>query len=327
MAVAAPWYVHNFNAVFDYLTGFGYGAESTDDGPSHAWISWGCWRDVADRFVLNDLLLPLAVLILLGLIVVGLVAAGRIPNAEDRRDTTLRLAGSDAFSVALVFACCFAALTSSRNGGEGFTIPVTVLLPPLAVIALLHLRKTAAVAALSALAIVIGLNVAASSNLWDSLARTRYISVPAFGSLPWINGTPQAVSAIRGQAPGPATRFTGRDRGWPEADRVLASLVLRLSNEGATQPVAFASRNRVLNTSTLLLAGMLEGHTSIWMAQLTAEPDDSVATYVHQLASPDLGMPGVLITMSDNSGDFPPSITQGYAERRRAVSASARFAR
>lgn len=313
-AVAATWYIRNFKPVFDYLTSYGYGSQSAYYGPEHSWISWGRWRDVASRITFNDLLVPLAVLILLGLIVVCVVAIRRVVKAENRRNETIELLGGDAFSVAIVVACCYIALTSSRNGGEGFTIPVAVLLPPLAVIALRHLRTAVVVPSLIALALVVGLNIASNSNLSDSLARTRYVSVPAFGSLPWINGTPHAVSAIRGQVPGPSTRFVDSDRGWPEADKAVASLVLKLSGEGAHQPVAFASRNLALNTSSVLLAGMLNERTSIWLAQLTPEPNDTVATYTRQLSSPEFGMPGILVTMSSNTGDYPPVVTQSYAE-------------
>jgi 4-amino-4-deoxy-L-arabinose transferase-like glycosyltransferase len=313
-AIAAPWYIRNFKAVFEYLTNYGYGAQSAYYGPNHSWVSWGRWHAVASRIAFNDLLVPLGMLILLGLIIVGAQVVRRLVHAEDRHATAIELLGSDAFSVALVVACCYVALTSSRNGGEGFTIPITVLLPPLAVMALRRLRAAIIAPALTALAVVVGLNVASNTNLSDSLARTRYVSVPGFGSLPWINGTPQAVSAIRAQIPGPSTRFAGPDRGWPEANSALASLVSRLSKEGVHQPVAFASRNRALNTSTLLLAGMLDQRTSIWLLQLNPEPSDTVATYVHELSSAEFGMPGILVTMSSNVGDFPPTVNQRYAE-------------
>lgn len=313
-AVAAPWYLHNLKPVFDYLTNYGYGSQAAYYGPDHSWISWGRWRDVASRITFNDLLVPLAVLVALGLIVVGVVVIRRLVKADDRRAAAIELLGSDAFSVALVVAACYVALTSSRNGGEGFTIPVAVLLPPLAVIALRYLRAAILVPSLVAVALVTGLNVASNSNLWDSLAEARYVSVPGFGSQPWINGTPHAVSAAREQIPGPATRFTDSDRGWREADSKVVATILRLSDEGAHQPVAFASRNKILNTSTVWLAGMLDAHTPIGLAQLTAEPNDSIATYTRRLSSPEFGLPGILITMSSNAGDFPPLVNQHYAE-------------
>jgi 4-amino-4-deoxy-L-arabinose transferase-like glycosyltransferase len=313
-AVAATWYVRNFKPVFDYLTSYGYGSQSAYYGPDHSWISWIRWRDVASRMTLNDLLVPLAALVLLGLLTVGVLAVRRVVEADDRRAALLGLLGSDAFSVAVVAASCYVALTSSRNGGEGFTIPISVLLPPLAVVALRHLRSAVVIPVLAILIAITGLNVASNTNLWDSLSQTRQVSVPGFGSLPWLNGTPQAVGAIRGQVPGPSSRFAAGDRGWPEASGAVAGLILKMSDAGAHQPVAFASRNRVLNTSTVLLAGLLDYGTSIWFAQLVAEPDDTVARYRRELTSAEFGMPGMLVTMSSNTDDFPPLITQSYAE-------------
>jgi len=313
-AIAAPWYIRNFKPVWNYLTSYGYGAQSAYYGPNHSLLSWDRWRDVASRIVFTDLLVPLAALILLALIAVSTVSIRRLVQAEDRRLVAIELLGSDAFSVAIVVVCCYLALTSSRNGGEGFTLPVAVLLPPLAVIALRYLPTAAIVTSLMVLALVVGLNVASNTDLWSSLATRRFVSVPAFGSLPWINGTPQAVSAIREQDPGPSTRFVDSDLGWQKANSNLASFVLRLSAEGTHQPVAFASRNRALNTSTLLLAGILGHRTSIWLAQLTAEPTDTVSTYCRELSLPAFGRPGILVTMSSDAGDIEPVITQGYAE-------------
>ena len=121
------------------------------------------------------------------------------------------------------------------------------------------------------------------------------------------------VSTVREQTPGPPTRFVEADKGWVEANRELANTVLELSEEGYNQPVGFASRNRTLNSSSLLLAGLLNSRQSIWMAQLQAEPD-TVANYERQLSGPELGHPGILVTMNREQDDFEPIVTQRKAE-------------
>jgi hypothetical protein len=314
LAIAATWYVRNFNPVFDYLTAYGYGEQSSYYGQQHSLLSWARWHTVADRMTDSDLLLPLAVLVLGGLIVVAVRTGLRLSRAANRREALLRLGAGDALAVAVVFAGCYLALTSSRNGGEGFTYPISMLLLPLAVMALRGVRASVAGPAVAAVLSATALNVASNSSLWESLARTRTASVPGFGTLRWINGTPAAVSAIREQIPGPATRFVERDKGWPRTDERLAAIVTRMMEAGARPPIAFASRNRATNTSSLLLAGMVAYHQSLPLSQLTAEPEDSVANYVRELSSADFGVPGILVTMSDETGDFPPVITQAYAE-------------
>jgi hypothetical protein len=138
--------------------------------------------------------------------------------------------------------------------------------------------------------------------------------VPGYGELPWLNGVPHAVGAIRVQVPGAATRFEERDHGWSEIDKRLARLFLRpVGAEGQLGLVTFASRNRVISTNSVGLAGVVDGHKQIPFSQLAAEPTDSVATYARALG-PLGGLPTFLITMSSNREDFPVPVTQADAE-------------
>ncbi len=313
--VAGTWYFNNLKPVWEYLTDFGYGSESAYFGAQHSVVSWARFKRIVDQIVYDDLLLPLMLLVLIGLIALAAIAVRRVWAAEDRSEALLRLAASDAFAIGLVFAAGFAALMTSRNTGNGFTLPISMLLPPLAVLALRYYRVAAApVAAL--VAIVAALNIAATSSLWEELAKPRSVSVPGFGEQPWLKGIPRTVDAIRVQVPGPATKFVARDRGWPEADQLLANQLLKRIYTGGLESgvVAFASRHRAISSNSVQLALLLYHDTSIPFTQLEAEPTDSVATYVRQLHSPERGPPGMLLTMSRNIDDFPPLITQAKAE-------------
>jgi hypothetical protein len=313
--VAATWYFNNLKPVWEYLTDFGYGSESAYFGAQHSVVSWARFKRIVDQIVYDDLLLPLTLLVVILLAALLAVAVRRVWTAEDRRDALLRLAASDAFAIGLVFAAGFAALMSSRNAGNGFTLPIAMLLPPLALLALRY--YSAATVPVAALVAAIGaLNVAATSSLWEGLAKPRSVSVPGFGEQPWVNGTPRTVGAIRVQVPGPSTKFVARDRGWPEADRRLANQLLgRIYAGGLTSGVvAFSSRNRAISSNSVQLALLLYHDTSIPFTQLEAEPDDTVANYVQQLTDPEHGPPGMLLTMSRNIDDFPPLVTQAKAE-------------
>jgi 4-amino-4-deoxy-L-arabinose transferase-like glycosyltransferase len=314
IAVAATWYIHNWKPVYDYLTSFGYGAQSAYYGVEHSVISWARFRGVAERMIYNDLLIPLTGLLLIALVVLVALAVRQVLAADDRRQVVLELATSDAVAVAVVFVAGFSALMSSRNGGNGFTLPLSMLLPPLAVAALRPFRI--AVAPVGAiLTLIAALNLAATSNLWKDLSKPRLVSVPAFGYLPWVNGTPHTVEAIRVQDPGPADHFTERDHRWQEANDALATLLLEQIEAGVVSPVVtFASRNRAISGGSVEVACLLNHDNSILFAQLNAEPDDTVAVYRRQLSDPQFGLPGMLVTMSRNSGDFPPLVTQSRAE-------------
>ena len=312
--VAAPWYARNLSAVIDYLTGFGYGSQSSQYGEEHALVSWEHWSQVAKTMMKTDLLVPLAAMVFLGLLVVLGRAIGRLWGATGKRDALATLVRSDATSVAIVLGAGYAGLSSSQNIGDGFTVPLTVLAIPLAVVALKPLKS--AVVPIAALLALIGVtNLAVTSNLSDTLAKARGVYVPAFGQMPWVSGVPNAVSGVRQQMPGPPARFTGPDKGWPKTDTALADIIVRHSSPSGEPPVvAFASRSWILNTNTVQLASVLKYRRTLPLTQLVADYGDTVAEYKQQLSSPDLGLPSMLVTMSSNAHDFEPHVTQSYAE-------------
>jgi len=312
-AVAALWYWRNLQPVIDYLTNYGYGNQSQYYGDEASLFSWERLHTVAERMIFDDFLVPIAALVLAGLLAIAVVAGRRLRDSEDRRAELLRLAGSDAFAILLVVGAGYAALTSSQNGGNGFTLPLSVLLPSLAVLSLRFFRVAVApvVALLGVIAVV---NLAATSTIWDSVSKPRSVPVPGFGQLPWIGGIPHTVGAIRVQVPGSLSHFDERDRGWTRIDMELADELGTLGAGGLPPVVAFGSRNRLISTNSVGLAAVLKAHRGIPFAQLNAEPSDSVATYKHQLSAPEFGQPTVLITMSRNTEDFPPLVTQSRAE-------------
>jgi hypothetical protein len=315
VAVSATWYVRNLRSVVDYLTNYGYGSQSKYYGGGHSLISWSRLHTVAEHMTTEDLYVPLAALLVMGLGAMAAVVVKGLLPAETRRAVLRRIVATDALSVAIVFVLGYAALTSSQNGGDGFTFPLAILLPPLAVLALRRFPRATA-PAVAMLVLVSGFNVISTSDIWPGAAHTRLVSVPGFDeALPVTKGTPHAVYAIRLQAPGPESRFVDRDEGWLKADRAVSRLLATFYGpEGQPPLVAFASRNRVISSNTVQLAMVQTYHTAIPFSQLSAEPNDSIATYIDQLSKPAFGRPSTLITMSRNTDDFPPLVTQSYAE-------------
>ncbi|HEX5610210.1 MAG TPA: glycosyltransferase family 39 protein [Solirubrobacterales bacterium] len=312
--VAITWYWKNLDPVLDYLTSFGYGSQSQYYGAEHAFISWGRFKTVVERMLFDDLLAPLAVLVFIGLLATGVVLVRRLVETEDRRAELIRIAGTDALTILLVFLAGYGALMSSRNGGNGFTFPLAMLLPPLAVIALRYYRVALAPAA-ALVAAIAAVNVVAHLDLWKSASEPQRVSLPVFGETPWVNGIPHAVDAIRVQSPGSEFSFDERDKGWREADEELADLFLSPVGPGNENPfVAFASRNRAISSNSVGMAALLNHRTALPMTQLVAEPTDTVANYEHQLTDPAFGQPTGLVAMSSEAGDFEPLVTQSFAE-------------
>ena len=312
--VSLTWYWRNFDPVYDYLTNFGYGSRASEFGEESSTLSWERFELVLERMIQGDLLVPLTVLVFVALVACGFLLVRRLRDAEDRRAELWRILGTNAVGVFLIAAAGFAALMTSQNGGNGFTYPIAMLLPPLAVVSLRHFRAAATPAAILVIAIAI-VNLTATSALWKDAAETRHVALPVLGELPWVNGDAQAPSSIRSQVPGPESHFTSEDEGWTEVDSQLATLLLsKIAPEGQPRLSAFASRNRVVSTNSVGLKGLLDHRIQIPFTQLLAEPSDSVAAYERQLTTPIIGEPTAVVTTSTEAGDFEPFVTQKKVE-------------
>jgi hypothetical protein len=315
VAVGATWYLKNLHKVIDYLTNYGYGSHSKYYGAEHALISWGRFKDVADRMMVSDLLAPMSLLLFVGLIAGGVMLARRLLDAEDRRGELTKVLAADWLIVLIVFVVGFAGLMSSRNGGNGFTFPLAVLLPTLAVLALRGARRAVVVPVVVLVAAIAALNTFATSDISESTAQVRTVDVPLFGYIPWVDGRPNAVLRIREQISGPATHFDEHDKAWLKLDNQLADILLKPIGRGKTQPVVvMGSRHRVFNTNTITLAAVLKYHAGIPFIQLEAEPTDTIANYLREIRESPFDEPSVFITTSTEAGDFPPVVSQPKAE-------------
>jgi 4-amino-4-deoxy-L-arabinose transferase-like glycosyltransferase len=311
--VAAIWYWENLGPVYDYLTEFGYGQQAQNYGEEASFFSWERFKTVAEKIIQGDLLVPMSFLVVVGLVACAVAVVQRLRAAEDRRAEALRILGSDAVALFIVAAAGFGALMSSQNGGNGFTFPVAMLLPPLAVVALRRYRA-AIVPATVAVVAVAAINLLAHSNISDDLSEPRLVDVPAFGELRWISGEPNAVGNVRQQAEGPRTRFVAEDEGYVAVDKAMAKTLLEeIAPEGTPRLVAFASRNRVVSTNSIGLASVVDHRRGIPFTQILAEPD-TVAHYEEQITGPELGEPTAVVTTSTEEGDFEPLVTQAKVE-------------
>jgi 4-amino-4-deoxy-L-arabinose transferase-like glycosyltransferase len=319
--VAATWYWRNLTPVYEYLTEFGYGEQAQYYGAQHSAVSWARFKTVAEIVVRSDLLAPLALLVLLGLAVLGVVAVRRMISSDDRKATVLHIAGSNGFIVIVVFCAGFAALMSSQNAGDGFTFPLSMLLPPLAVVALRYVPR-AAIPVTVMVALIGTANLLSTANLSESLSKQRLVEFPPLGEVPWVNGEPHAVAAIRYQVPGPKDQFTKAELGWQVLDEELADVFTEPIGPEHSVPalVAFASRNRVISTNSVGAIALLDHRVGIPFTQLSATPNDTVHNYIKQLSDPEFGQPPVVVTMSSEAKDFPPVLTQ-----RKVVQAAKRL--
>ena len=176
----------------------------------------------------------------------------------------------------------------------------------------LHPRATApAIVALAAIAVV---NLAAAFTFSESISRVREVDVPGFGSIPLVDGVPVAVEHVRLQVDGPETRFDESERGYLTADGELAETFVVKLGTPVTPVVAFGSRNRVVNTNSVMLAGLRQYDTAIPMAQLLVTDGPTANDFAARLAEPAFGEPKVVVTTSTSARDFEPVVGQPPVE-------------
>jgi len=142
----------------------GYGGPSANTGSSFSPLSPGLWTHELRRAVNTFLYLPLAAVLILALAVAAAAALARRRDWSSRveLDRVLRRAArSEAVVPAIVVVEGYLALTSSRNDGTGFVMP---LLPPaiaLVVVAALKVPwRAARTALIAAFVLVAAFNVA-----------------------------------------------------------------------------------------------------------------------------------------------------------------------
>lgn len=186
--VALPWWVSNWDAISNYLTGYGYGGEGTAYGPLYSPLEAMYYLRIPYR-VAQELYLPLALLVLAGLVLLAAQAAG-----------VARRQGLGAFVrhgierghllVALVVATGAVALMSSRNKGTGFVLPLVPMVVVLAVVGLRRLRaSTVRRVSVAVIVTVLLVGVVMKSGAETSVSAARRTrSIGTEGAIPITDG-------------------------------------------------------------------------------------------------------------------------------------------
>ncbi len=312
--LAALWYARNVSTVYRYLVDYGYGRTSNEYGVSHPITSLAWWTSVFHTAAMQDLDLPLACAVLAGLVAVAFVAARRLRASADRPGALIRLASSDALTVAIMLAGSYLALSSSTNEGSGFTL---VMLGPAVALAVLPLHwlpsvRVPVIVLLAAIALV---NLLASTDLWRGFSTPRSVDVPVLGSVPVVDPQAEALKHLRVQLPGDPTRFSKGERAWPRLESAVAGFLIAFAHAHGYEPiVAFGARNRVFNTNTVGLAASLYYDTTMPTAQLDPRfAGDQSSAYAAYLDAPEHGQPNFLVTIDRVAGDYTPVVSPAAA--------------
>ena len=272
LVVAGPWYRRNGEAVWDYLTDYGYGAGRSAYGEDQSLLSLDSWRESA-RYVMATSGLPVVVLWVVGAAVL-VWACARVWRREGARRTVLATIRSPLLPSLVWVLWGVVMLTSSGNKGTGFTTPLIPAMALLTAWAFLRLPRVPARTLVGASLVVLMFNTAAAADPTSSLAQPRVVELPWIGHAVWVNGAGSIQNYTRGgqRNPTDGQLTQAKGRAWHTAQVRLAHRLDELGPAFTT----FAFRHRLINVNTVQLEQMLEGKDplAITMVDPIAVPND-----------------------------------------------------
>ena len=306
VAVAAIWLAYSAYSVFSYLNNFGYGSHSGAFSHSGSRLAVGYWTREATALVREDLYLPLAALLVVCLIL-GAASAWRArghPGQVGFRSTLRRWAASDSLVVGIVLLEGYLAVSSSRNEGVGFRVPLIAELIVLAVAALFTVRRRGLRSAVvAALVVVCAVNVVMKADVTDALSSRERMSVPGVGSVPVLDGLGYIQSYViesTETAFGSATQPLPRSqRDWLSAYQRIVSSILDLAHAGHYRPVVdLATDEPLLNANDLTLAARLQAHRDLPVTLLPGPAGASTLASYERLLHRAVIRPNVIVTVT-----------------------------
>ena len=276
-AVAAPWYLKNGEAVWDYLTSFGYGSARSAYGTDQSLLSLDSWRESA-RYVVATAGLPLVLLWLLAAVLLVAVVVSRVRRTGPAR--TLATCARSLLMPSLIWSAWgLAALSSSGNKGTGFITPLVPALAVLTAWAIVRCPRVPRRALMATAVLVLVANTAAAFDPRSSLSEPRAVHLPWLGDSVVTNGAGSIQNYIRGGQvdPGTGQLTPEQGRAWQRANHRLT----RLLNELGPAFVVFGFRHRLVNVNTVQLEQLLAGRDPIPLTMVdpvAVDNDEQVMT-------------------------------------------------
>jgi hypothetical protein len=309
--IAGPWYLVQGGSVLTYLTSYGFGAQAALYGREHSSLSLTSWIDFVQDNVNAYLWLPLALVILSGLLalgVQGVVAVRRTWPGSARRALS-----SPWFYVSVVLVEGIVALEVSRNTGSAFLAPLVPIMVALSVAALFRWGRGRAVqTAIVVAALLVGVSAwFAKTALNGPDGHLVRVSLPGIGQTTVIDGRSEFDIYEAGE-----TKPTdAKGVQWVAANQTLLNRIRQISDDSPAVPlVTFATNSRMLNVNTLRLDQALDGGREVDVALLSTAAGDDAASYAAQLHRSQ-SRDTFLVMRFASRGEFPPHVDQRAALR------------
>lgn len=328
-ATAATWLIFNGRLVFGYLFDFGYGNRAAEYGDKQSIMNIDAWSMTGQIF-LNNIYLPHALVLLLGLVAAAIIAFKSLCH-KDLLKSAYQLRRSPIFCLLIVFVAGISALTSSQNKGTAFIAPLI----PLAFVTAVYLihrliQKSSPNQLPRTIAIVAGIMVCVIAIIPLTttsivFAHPREVKIPILGwPVKFIDGrsTIQLYeqgmldAADEGQT---SDAFSPSEPLSPAQKKAYASLIDSIAQELEKSPwrtsggIAFGFRHLLLNLNTINLSALFHGDDILPISQVAPlVTGDTVEGYYNWLIRDDASDACLLLTINGDAGQFLPIVTKPY---------------
>jgi 4-amino-4-deoxy-L-arabinose transferase-like glycosyltransferase len=307
-AVAGPWYSAQGASVWRYLTSFAYGPASAQQGVARSLLSPSSWLRSAAWEVNSHVYLPLAVVLVVG--VVALATAFMTRVVRHQLPSLRTVVGSPWIYLAVIVAGGVLALQSTRNGGSGFSGPILPAMLVLAVSAIATVRSGRRVYECVALGAVVVLclpSLITKTGFNTATGQPVSLGLPGLGSFKVIDARDNylAYASRMGELD------LGDSRGfkWRRTNDELLSALDDVVGTAAQLPVVFSFAHSLVNTNTLLWEELMFHGVSPAIYLLTP-PGKGTNGYSAQLEAMLGSGRGVVLVSTDPRGMFPPILDQ-----------------
>jgi len=321
LLVAGSWYSDSWRNVLDYLTQYGYGSKAAEYGSQHSVLSWSWWTFRLDNIVQSDLFLPITIALALP-ISVGLVMViwrvlryKRVGIGLGLISKVQLFVAGDLGTMIVVFLWGYLILSSTRNVGSGFEVP---LVPVGVVLCVSVAARLPRVARVASSVCMLGAAVVAFADQATLLPGGVYdtttvsigsLSVPVFDARGVLLS--YASAFLTRSCPGlvvcsPRLNGAGRAslKAWVAASKRMATLVeTDAARHERPAVVFFAMQDPFVNTNTVGLYAQEKYGASLAVG-LLRPPVEVHMSFAEQLNDPLLGQPDLVVT-------GPPARTAG----------------
>ena len=320
--VASTWYTATWRLVWDYLTSYGYGVHAADYGPDRPLVSWSRWTFRLVHAVNTDVYAPLtiAAIVCAAVAVSGLFRGGRTWH---RRPLTVA-AGflrSGWGTVTFVVVFDYVLLSSTRNGGSYFELPLLPATAALLVSAAATSGRTGRAIALTAAAGAAAFSIVAAEGLLPGPASRNELTVGPLSAIAYDDRGPLVSYSTR-FLPASKAGTESLLRRWQRSNVALADTLLTgAANRGKPVPVVFFSvQDPFVNTNSLALLAQERG-ISLPIGVLVPPREAGGESLAKQLQDPARGVPDVMIigpaSANPAAKQFAPTV--GTAAVRKAA--------